>query len=158
MLTLPHGAVRTPVFMPVGTQATVKGLTPVEIAALGAEIVLANTYHLYLRPGLSWSPRSAACTRSWRGTAVLTDSGGFQVFSLGFGREHGVGKIAKIFPAQASGNQVPSRGAGIRVSDAEPGSQPPGAEEPGTTSMESSGSSRRSRSRANNPPAKGHRD
>ena len=51
MLTLPHGQVRTPVFMPVGTQATVKTLTPEEVEGLGAQIILGNTYHLYLRPG-----------------------------------------------------------------------------------------------------------
>ncbi|HEY0036890.1 MAG TPA: tRNA-guanine transglycosylase, partial [Longimicrobium sp.] len=50
-LTLPHGQVQTPVFMPVGTQATVKTLTPAEVSGLGAQIILGNTYHLYLRPG-----------------------------------------------------------------------------------------------------------
>jgi queuine tRNA-ribosyltransferase len=59
-----HGLVATPFFMPVGTQATVKGLTPEAVRATGAEIVLANTYHLMLRPAPSGLPRSAACTRS----------------------------------------------------------------------------------------------
>jgi queuine tRNA-ribosyltransferase len=110
-LTLPHGDVKTPVFMPVGTQATVKGLTPVEVEALGAEIVLANTYHLYLRPGpdLVAALGGLHALMAWD-RPVLTDSGGFQVFSLGFGREHGVGKIAKIFPAEAGGDQ----GSGVR--------------------------------------------
>ena len=102
VLSLPHGDVQTPVFMPVGTQATVKGLTPVEVEALGAQIVLANTYHLYLRPGpeLVAALGGLHALMAWDGP-ILTDSGGFQVFSLGFGREHGVGKIAKIFPAES---------------------------------------------------------
>ncbi len=81
---LPHGAVRTPAFMPVGTQATVKTISRDELTGIGAEIVLANTYHLYLRPGhelirdLGGLHRFMAWPRP-----VLTDSGGFQVFSLG---------------------------------------------------------------------------
>ncbi len=102
VLTLPHGTVETPVFMPVGTQATVKGLTPDDLEALGARILLANTYHLYLRPGPEIIARLGGLHRlmAWS-RPILTDSGGYQVFSLGFGREHGVGKIAKIFPAEA---------------------------------------------------------
>jgi queuine tRNA-ribosyltransferase len=79
----PHGAVQTPAFMPVGTQATVKGLTPEVIAATGAEIVLGNTYHLMLRPG----PERVAALgglhkfMNWE-KPILTDSGGFQVMSL----------------------------------------------------------------------------
>ncbi len=100
-ISTPHGPVRTPVFMPVGTQATVKTLTPDELRALGAEIILGNAYHLYLRP----SPELVAEFGGLHGfmgwdRAILTDSGGFQVFSLGFGLEHGVGKIAKMFPAE----------------------------------------------------------
>jgi queuine tRNA-ribosyltransferase len=79
----PHGAVQTPAFMPVGTQATVKGLTPEAIRATGAEILLGNTYHLMLRPG---AERIAALGglhkfMNWSGP-ILTDSGGFQVMSL----------------------------------------------------------------------------
>jgi queuine tRNA-ribosyltransferase len=82
-LTLPHGEVRTPVFMPVGTQATVKTLTPEEVEGLGAQIVLGNTYHLYLRPGHGVVREMGGLHRfqGWRGP-ILTDSGGFQVFSL----------------------------------------------------------------------------
>lgn len=81
---LPHGDVHTPAFMPVGTQATVKTLTPDELVAVGADIVLANTYHLYLRPGHSRIARLGGLHRfmAWP-RPVLTDSGGFQVFSLG---------------------------------------------------------------------------
>lgn len=78
-----HGEVRTPIFMPVGTQATVKTLHPREVAATGAEIILANTYHLMLRPGLETLAAAGGLHRfmGWRGP-ILTDSGGFQVFSL----------------------------------------------------------------------------
>lgn len=82
-LDLPHGQVRTPVFMPVGTQATVKTLTPEEVRGLGAQIILGNTYHLYLRPGHELVREMGGLHRfqGWDGP-ILTDSGGFQVFSL----------------------------------------------------------------------------
>jgi queuine tRNA-ribosyltransferase len=82
-LHLPHGVVHTPAFMPVGTQATVKTATPEEVAGIGAEIVLSNTYHLYLRPGHETVRELGGLHRfmHWDGP-VLTDSGGFQVFSL----------------------------------------------------------------------------
>jgi queuine tRNA-ribosyltransferase len=81
---LPHGTVNTPAFMPVGTQATVKLLTPDELVDVGAEIVLANTYHLYLRPGHARIARLGGlhAFMAWP-RPMLTDSGGFQVFSLG---------------------------------------------------------------------------
>jgi len=82
-LTLGHGVVETPAFMPVGTAATVKTLTPDELVALGAHIILANTYHLWLRPGLETIVAAGGlhAFMSWKGP-ILTDSGGFQVFSL----------------------------------------------------------------------------
>lgn len=82
-LRLPGGTVQTPVFMPVGTQATVKSLDPSEVRAVGAQIILANTYHLMLRPGPELVERfgGVAGFMRWDGP-VLTDSGGFQVFSL----------------------------------------------------------------------------
>lgn len=82
-LRTPHGDVPTPVFMPVGTQATVKTLVMEEVAALGAKMVLANTYHLYLRPGhqLVSELGGLHAFMRWDGP-LLTDSGGFQVFSL----------------------------------------------------------------------------
>src|SRR5689334_24674578 len=78
-----HGAVRTPVFMPVGTQATVKTLEPRDLEGLGAEILLANTYHLMLRPGAR-TIRELGGIHAFMGwdRAVLSDSGGFQVLSL----------------------------------------------------------------------------
>jgi queuine tRNA-ribosyltransferase len=83
-LTLPHGVVETPQFMPVGTNATVKALDPDDLRTVGATIILSNTYHLYLRPG---HERIAALGglhkfMAWNGP-ILTDSGGFQVVSLG---------------------------------------------------------------------------
>src|SRR5436853_7923286 len=79
----PHGAIETPAFMPVGTQATVKGLTQEALEELGAGIILANTYHLYLRPGHELVRRLGGLHRfmSWP-RAILTDSGGYQIFSL----------------------------------------------------------------------------
>jgi len=78
-----HGVIETPAFMPVGTQATVKALTPQEVKALGAQVLLGNTYHLALRPGAERIARLGGLHRfmGWDG-AILTDSGGFQVFSL----------------------------------------------------------------------------
>ena len=78
-----HGDVTTPVFMPVGTAATVKGLTSRDIRELDAEIILANTYHLYLRPGTKLIAEAGGVQKfmSWN-RPMLTDSGGFQVWSL----------------------------------------------------------------------------
>jgi queuine tRNA-ribosyltransferase len=83
LLKTPHGVIETPVFMPVGTAATVKGLTQEALETLGAKIILANTYHLYLRPGHGLIRKLGGLHKfmSWNG-AILTDSGGYQVFSL----------------------------------------------------------------------------
>ena len=87
-LTLPHGVVETPAFMPVGTQGTVRALSPHDLQATGADLVLANTYHLHVRPGEQVVARLGGLHRfmAWP-RPLLTDSGGFQVFSLeGFRR------------------------------------------------------------------------
>jgi len=83
VLELTHGRVDTPAFMPVGTYGTVKAMTPEEVAATGAQIVLGNTFHLWLRPGLEVMAKHGGLHRfmNWSGP-ILTDSGGFQVFSL----------------------------------------------------------------------------
>jgi len=83
MVSLPHGAVRTPAFMPVGTAATVKGMTKDDLHEIGFEIILANTYHLFLRPGLEVIKQAGGLHgfSGWNKN-FLTDSGGFQVFSL----------------------------------------------------------------------------
>lgn len=80
----PHGVIDTPVFMPVGTRATVKAMTPEEVESLGAQIILSNTYHLYLRPGHDLIKEAGGLHKfmNWH-RPILTDSGGFQVFSLG---------------------------------------------------------------------------
>ena len=82
-LTTPHGVIDTPAFMPVGTAATVKGQTQQDLENLGVQILLSNTYHLYLRPGHELIRKLGGLHKfmSWPG-AILTDSGGFQVFSL----------------------------------------------------------------------------
>ena len=82
--TTPHGSVDTPIFMPVATQATIKTLTPHEVMDLGAQIVLGNAYHLYLRPGVETVNRLGGLHRfmQWP-RPILTDSGGFQAFSMG---------------------------------------------------------------------------
>ena len=116
-MTTWHGVVETPAFMPVGTQATVKTLLPQEIRATGAQIILANTYHLMLRPGLETLVAAGGLHRfmGWEGP-ILTDSGGFQVFSLAGNvrvREHGVtfrshidGSHRELTPEAAVGLQL----------------------------------------------------
>lgn len=95
-LTTPHGAIETPAFVPVGTKAGVKGVLPEQLKKLGAQVVLANTYHLYLQPG-EQTVKDAGGLGTFMGFdgPTMTDSGGFQVFSLGaaFGRT--ITKIAK---------------------------------------------------------------
>lgn len=84
VLHTPHGSFPTPIFMPVGTQASVKGVSPDELKDLGAGVILSNTYHLFLRPGMELIREAGGLHRfmHWD-RAILTDSGGFQVFSLG---------------------------------------------------------------------------
>ena len=96
-----HGDIETPNFMPVATQASVKSLTADDLEALGAQLLIANTYHLALRPG---AEKIAAlgglhAFMQWH-RPLMTDSGGFQVFSLGAAIRDGVGKIADIFPEE----------------------------------------------------------
>lgn len=98
-LLTPHGAVETPAFMPVGTAGTVKALAPTDLHEVGAAMVLANTYHLYLRPGHERIRRLGGLHRfmAWPGP-ILTDSGGFQVYSLGGAarRERGGDGLVRI--------------------------------------------------------------
>lgn len=83
-ISTPHGEIETPIFMPVGTRATVKTMTPEEVRDLGAQVILSNTYHLYLKPGHELIEEAGGLHKfmNWDGP-ILTDSGGFQVFSLG---------------------------------------------------------------------------
>lgn len=107
LLTTPHGTIRTPAFVPVGTKADVKGVMPEQLKAIGAQVVLANTYHLYLQPGEQTVKNGGGLANfmGWRGESkdgapgaampTMTDSGGFQVFSLGAAFGRSVTKIAK---------------------------------------------------------------
>jgi queuine tRNA-ribosyltransferase len=107
-----HGKVETPVFMPVGTQATVKGLTPAQVEEAGARIILGNTYHLALRPGDELIGEAGGLHRfmNWNGP-ILTDSGGYQVYSLALNRkitDHGAvfqshidGSLLELTPEKA---------------------------------------------------------
>jgi len=98
MLTTAHGVIHTPAFVPVGTKASVKTLTPEQIEELGAEVVLGNTYHLYLQPGDEIVAQAGGIGKfmNWEGSTI-TDSGGFQVFSLGtaYGKKE-ISKVVKI--------------------------------------------------------------
>jgi len=91
-----HGNIETPIFVPVGTQGTVKAVDPNQLKAMGAQVILANTYHLHLRPGEDLIKKFGGLAKfmSWDGP-TMTDSGGFQVFSLGIAMEHGVGKLLR---------------------------------------------------------------
>src|SRR2546421_9908771 len=111
-----HGVVETPVFMPVGTQATVKGLTPAQLTDMGASIILGNTYHLTLRPGDALIAEQGGLHRfmGWQ-RPILTDSGGFQVYSLAQSRKitdesavfrsHIHGALLQLGPERAVENQ-----------------------------------------------------
>ncbi len=95
-LTTPHGIIETPEFIPVGTKATVKALSPRDLKQIGAQIVLANTYHLMIRPGADLIEKMGGLHKfmSWD-KPIMTDSGGFQVFSLGVGLESGESKVLR---------------------------------------------------------------
>lgn len=115
-LETPHGSVDTPVFMPVGTQATVKGLTPEQIREAGATIVLANTYHLTLRPGDELITSLGGLHRfmNWSGP-ILTDSGGFQIYSLAPSRK--IDDHAVVFRSHIDGSLLelsPERAVAIQ--------------------------------------------
>ena len=116
MLHTPHGSIETPFFCVVGTAGSVKGVTPHELQGLGASVLLANTYHLFLRPGADVVRDLGGLHRfmGWDGP-IITDSGGFQVFSLGFGLEHGVGKQIGAFPDEPGGTGRKPRGQTARL-------------------------------------------
>lgn len=107
-LSTPHGTIDTPAFIPVGTKANVKTLDVEDLRKLKAPAILANTYHLYLRPGEELIAKHGGVGNfmAWDGP-TFTDSGGFQVFSLGFGLEHGVSKVSNIFPDEDSAQKRP---------------------------------------------------
>ncbi len=106
-LLTPHGVIHTPVFTPVGTKANVKGILPAQLKALGAEAVLANTYHLYLQPGEEVVQQAGglASFMNWQGPTI-TDSGGFQVFSLGAAFGKTISKFVREEAPQEQGVSV----------------------------------------------------
>src|SRR5438034_4545101 len=111
-----HGPVETPVFMPVGTQGTVRALSPGDLKAVGSQLVLANTYHLHVRPGEGVVERLGGLHRfmAWD-RPLLTDSGGFQVFSLeGFRREDDDGVEFQSHTDGGRPHLPPARGTAIQ--------------------------------------------
>ena len=112
VLKTAHGEVKTPVYMPVGTQGTVKALSPDDLKDAGAQIILGNTYHLNLRPGSKLISEMGGLQKwsGWNGP-ILTDSGGFQAFSLGAMIEHGVRKVPRKAEegSQDSRNKIQGR-------------------------------------------------
>lgn len=99
VLKLNHGTVKTPELMPVATKATVRALSADDLEEIGAQIIISNTYHLMLKPGAEKIDKLGGVNKfmNWK-KPVVTDSGGFQAFSLGIGQEHGVGKM--YFPGE----------------------------------------------------------
>lgn len=110
-----RGTVYTPSFVPVGTSAFVQAVSADELRDLGCQVIITNAYHLHLRPGEVLIEKMGGLHRfmGWDGP-LMTDSGGFQIFSLGAAKEHGVGKIAPIFPEKME------RGAHVRSSNVKP--------------------------------------
>lgn len=106
-LVTPHGDFLTPAFVPVGTQATVKAVRPRDLLEIKSQLLICNTYHLYLRPGAEIVSKAGGLHgfMNWHGP-IMTDSGGFQVLSLGAGIEHGVGKTVKLFADSTDDSRV----------------------------------------------------
>ena len=104
-LSTPHGEIDTPAYLSVGTQASVKAVSPDDLYTLAAQGIFANTYHLYLRPGPEIIAKLGGLHKfmRWDGP-IFTDSGGYQVFSLGFAIEHNVGKMVKLFGDEVVSN------------------------------------------------------
>src|SRR3989344_2696062 len=120
LLKTPHGVVRTPSLVPVATQATIKTLTPDEVVKTKTQIWISNTFHLHLKPGENIVKKHGGLHRFSRWEKpIMTDSGGFQVFSLGFGMDHGVGKKLKYFPGEEGGEIVSknSKPKNLKITD-----------------------------------------
>ena len=120
VLTTPHGVIHTPAFSPVGTKASVKGISPEQLKALGAEVVLANTYHLYLQPGEKIVKGAGGLAKfmGWN-CATITDSGGFQVFSLGAAFGKGVSKFGDFVSPDSDEGLTKSEHGRLAVIDEE---------------------------------------
>ena len=117
ILTTPHGVIKTPAFVPVGTKADVKGIFPEQLVSIGAEVILANTYHLYLKPGEKIVQDAGGLGKfmNWSGP-TMTDSGGFQVFSLGAAFGKGISKF-KDFVSPESDEGLTKSKHGLAVFD-----------------------------------------
>ena len=119
-----HGIIHTPTFTPVGTKGALRGLSFESAKKYGAEIFMMNTFHLFHNDRYKIIEKFGGLHKFLNiKTPIMTDSGGFQVFSLGFGAEHGVGKVANIFPEESyhknfsrSSQSHPSSGAGLLIS------------------------------------------
>jgi len=100
-LVTPHGTIETPSFVTVGTLAIVKAASVEDLRRIGTQVIITNAYHLHLQPGEDLIERMGGLNKfmGWEGPLMI-DSGGFQIFSLGVAKEHGVGKIAPIFPGE----------------------------------------------------------
>ena len=100
-LVTPHGTIETPSFVVVGTQGTVKSVSVEDLRKIGTQVIITNAYHLHLQPGEDLIERMGGLNKfmGWE-APLMIDSGGFQIFSLGIAKEHGVGKIAPIFPGE----------------------------------------------------------
>jgi len=106
----PHGSFQTPAFVTVGTLATVRALSSQDLLDLGVEVALANTYHLHFRPGEEVVKKMGGLHKFMNfNKPLFTDSGGFQAFSLGFGMEHGTGKIGGFFPDEGFTKPQPEK-------------------------------------------------
>ncbi len=116
VISTPHGEIQTPAFIVVGTKASVKALTPEQVAGLGAQAVLANTYHLYLQPGAELVEQGGGLGKfmNWTGP-TFTDSGGFQVMSLGAGFDSGLNKFVTKSELENSNNNSRNLDSGAKL-------------------------------------------
>ncbi len=107
VLKTPHGAIETPAFVPVATLASIRTLTSQEAIQAGSQLIIANTFHLHLRPGENVIKKAGGLHKfmNWQ-KPIMTDSGGFQVFSLGFGRDFQLGKLLKFFPGKQEKREI----------------------------------------------------
>ena len=115
VLKTPHGTVQTPAFVVVATQGVVKALTPEQVRETKTQLAICNTFHLHLKPGEKFVAKHGDLHNfSKLPVPLMTDSGGFQVFSLGFGRDLGVGKIAKGKGEQVQLGRQPQK---VKITD-----------------------------------------
>lgn len=107
VISTPHGEIETPAFVPVATRGTIRTLDTEEISDVGSQVLICNTFHLHIAPGEKIVKKAGGIHgyMNWK-KPLMTDSGGFQVYSLGFGRDHGIGKVLKDLPAA----RLPERG------------------------------------------------